>query len=431
MNDVRVSAVGRELPRGSEHAKHWDLDPGVVFLNHGSFGARPRAVLEKQRDVQRLIEREPVRFFVELCEGMLDDSRRALAGLLACDAEGLAFVPNATTGVNTVLASLRFEAGDELLTNTHEYNACNNALVRWGERWGAKVLSVNVPFPVRDEGEVIDSVLRGVTKRTKLAMLSHVTSPTGLVFPVEELTRSLQARGVRVLIDGAHAPGMVPLNLKEISAEYYTGNLHKWLCTPKGCAFVYVREDVRAEVRPLVTSHGANAISAERSRFRLEFDYVGTFDVSAYLCVPAAMEFLSGLVPGGIEGLMRHNRANALGARRVLCAALGSKEAAPESMIGTLAAVQMPMPSAIEARPSRRGYHDGLQDDLIERHGIQVPIMWFPPGGKGADRSGDATRARIVRVSMQAYNAMGQVEYLVRCLGEEMVRERRTAPESP
>lgn len=428
MHEQHRSRSGRSLPKASSLAGHWDLDPEVVFLNHGSFGACPRVVLEKQREFQRLIEREPVRFFVELCEGMLDNARHALAGLLWCDAEGLAFVPNATTGVNSVLASMRFDPGDELLTNTHEYNACNNALVRWGERWGAKVVSVSVPFPVRDEGEVIDAVLRGVTSRTKLAMLSHVTSPTGLVFPVRELTRALQARGVRVLIDGAHAPGMLPLNLREIGAEYYTGNLHKWLCTPKGCAFLHVREDVRADLRPLVTSHGANAVRPERSKFRLEFDYLGTYDVSAYLCVSAAIEFLSGLVPGGIEGLMRHNRANALSARRALCAALGANEAAPESMIGSLAAVEMPIPKGGEARPSRRGYHDGLQDDLIERHGIQVPIMWFPPGGKGAERVGSAKRARIVRVSMQAYNAMGQVEYLAGCVAEEIEREAGGTP---
>jgi isopenicillin-N epimerase len=404
--------------------RHWGLDPSVVFLNHGSFGACPRVVLEAQRRVQELIEAEPIRFFVEFCEPMLDAARLRLAELVGCDAEGIALVPNATAGVNTVLASMQFEAGDELLTNSHEYNACNNALVRWGGVKGARVVSARVPFPVRDEGEVIDAIMGSVTSRTKLAMISHVTSPTGLVMPVRELTKALQARGVRVLIDGAHAPGMVPLNLAEIGAEYYTGNLHKWLCTPKGCAFVHVREDVRGEVRPLIVSHGANAERAGRSRFRLEFDYVGTFDVSAYLCIPPAEEFLSGLVEGGLSGLMRHNRENALSARRVLCAALGAREAAPASMIGALAAVELPSPPGGVILPSVRGYHDRLWDELIERHGIQVPIMPFPPKELGATYGPGNPQTRVVRVAMQAYNAMGQVEYLGRCLVEELGREK-------
>lgn len=399
--------------------RHWGLDAGVVFLNHGSFGGCPKVVLAAQRAVQELIEEEPVRFFVERCEGMLDNCRRALAGLVGADANGLAFVPNATVGVNTVLASLKLDAGDELLTNSHEYNACNNALSYWGGRLGAKVVSVPVPFPVEDEGRVVEAIVRGVTPRTKLAMVSHVTSPTGLVLPVEEITRALQARGVRVLIDGAHAPGMLPLNLAKIGAEYYTGNLHKWLCTPKGCAFVHVREDLLESVRPLVISHGANSARTDRSRFRIEFDYTGTMDVSAYLCVPAAIEFLSGLVPGGLEGLMQHNRQATLSARRMMCEAFGSPTPAPESMIGSLGAVLIPPAAGGAVTPSARGYHDALQDALIERHAVQIPIM-PTPGAGGVTGGKPNDQRRIIRVAMQAYNSMEQVGYMVGCVREEM-----------
>lgn len=418
------SPAGRELPRASELARHWSHDPGVVFLNHGSFGGCPRVVLERQREVQDLIEREPVRFFVELCEPLLDRARGVLAAFLGCDGEGLAFVPNATAGVNTVLASLDLQAGDELLTNAHEYNACNNALAVWGARRGARVVSVSPGLPVRSAGEVTDAVLAGVTRRTKLALISHVTSPTGLVFPVAEMTGALQARGVQVLIDGAHAPGMVALSLKSINADYYTGNLHKWLCTPKGCAFVHVREDRREGIRPLVISHGANATRAERSRFRVEFDYVGTYDVSAYLCIERAIAFLSALVPGGMAGLMAHNRTNAIEARRILNEALEQEPISPESMLGSLASVHLPDPAGGVIRPSLRGYHDRLSDALIERHAIQAPVMPFPPREPGVTYGPDRPQHRMLRVAMQGYNTLKQVRYLAECVQEELRRER-------
>lgn len=423
--DEGVSPAGRTMPRASEYSRDWTLDPRVVFLNHGSFGACPRVVLAKQREIQDMIEREPVRFFVECLEPMLDETRAALAGLLGCEGAGLAMVPNATAGVNTVLSGLELAPGDELLTSTQEYNACNNALRRWGEARGAQVVCASVGFPISDEGEVIESVMRRVTGRTRLALISHVTSPTGLVMPVNELTWRLQARGVRVLIDGAHAPGMVPLNLAALNAEYYTGNLHKWLCTPKGCAFLHVREDLRETVRPLVTSHGYNTPRTDRSRYQAEFGYTGTWDASAFLSVQAALEFLGGLMAGGLEGVMRHNREQALSARRVVCDALKQPAAAPDSMIGALATVCLPMTPG-GPKPSHRGYHDRLADRLIERHGIQVPVMYHPghAGELMTERERPAS-TRLLRVAMQAYNSIEQVEYLRECLIEELEREQR------
>jgi isopenicillin-N epimerase len=249
-------------------AARWPLDPNIMFLNHGSFGACPREVLDYQAALRAEMEAEPVRFLSRELDGRLDAARGALAAFLGADADDLAFVPNATSGVNAVVRSRSFAAGDELLTTDHAYNACRNALEYVAERMGARVTVVSVPFPVASPDVIVEAVLSRVTPRTRLALIDHVTSPTGIVLPVERLCAELGARGVEIVVDGAHAPGMLPLDLGTLGATYYTGNCHKWLCAPKGSAFLWVRADQRAVVRPLTISHGANRQKPGRSRSR-------------------------------------------------------------------------------------------------------------------------------------------------------------------
>ena len=234
----------------------WPLDPKVTFLNHGSFGSCPRSVLEFQREIRERLEGQPVRFFVRELEGLWDEAHHALARFVGARTEVLVFVPIASSGINGVLRSLDFEAGDELLVTDQEYNACRNALNYVAERTGARVVVAPIPFPVRNEDAIISPVLERVTSRTRLALLDHVTSQTALVVPIQRLVRELAARGVDALVDGAHAPAMVPLNLCELGAAYYTGNCHKWICAPKGAAFLAVRADRQKLIRPLVISHG-------------------------------------------------------------------------------------------------------------------------------------------------------------------------------
>ncbi|MGE3172450.1 MAG: aminotransferase class V-fold PLP-dependent enzyme [Planctomycetota bacterium] len=385
----------------SPFARHWDLDPEVTFLNHGSFGACPRVVLQRQQQLRAELEAEPVRFLHRELEGRLDVARAALAAFVGCDADDLAFVPNATAGVNTVLRSLRFAPGDELLTTDHEYNASRNALDLVAAQHGARVAAARIPFPLHDPQQVIDAVLGAVTERTRLFLVDHVTSPTGLVLPIEPLVQALHERGIDTLVDGAHGPGMVPLALDRLGAAYYTGNCHKWLCTPKGSALLHVRKDRQDRIRPLSISHGANSPRTDRSRFRLEFDFTGTFDPTALLCIPLALEFLGSLLPGGIPALQQHNRDLALAGRDVLCRALGQEPPAPASMIGSLASVLLP-PS--DEPPGPHGM-DPLGARLWDAHRIEVPVMRWPD-----------PPLRLLRISPQIYNTVEQYEHLATLL---------------
>jgi isopenicillin-N epimerase len=239
--------------------------------------------------------------------------------------------------------------------------------------------------------------------------VDHVTSPTGLVFPIERIVRELEGRDVRVLVDGAHAPGMVPLNLRELNASYYTGNGHKWLCGPKGAGILVVRRELQSSVRPYVISHGANSTRTDRSRFLIEFGNVGTTDPSAMLTLPEAVRYVASLVPGGWPEVMERNHLLALEARRVLCVALEVPPPAPESMIGSL--VALPLPDA-RVPPSPPLLLDPLQVALHDRHGIEVPVFPYP----GYPR-------RLVRISAQLYNSVAQYESLGRSLREELARQ--------
>lgn len=391
----------------SPFAVHWDLDPQVTFLNHGSFGACPRAVLDEQARLRAELEREPVRFLWREIEPRLDAARAALAAFVGADADDLVFVPNATTGVSTVLRSLALVEGDELLFTDHGYNACRNALERVAARAGARVVVATVPFPLDGADAIVEAVLARVTPRTRFALLDHVTSPTGLVFPVARIATALAARGIDVMVDGAHAPGMLPLDLRALGAAgvaYYTGNCHKWLCTPKGSALLWVRRDGHDAVEPLVVSHGWNDLRTARARFRLLFDWTGTADPTPWLAIPAAIEFMGSLLPGGWPALMERNRALARDARDVLCESLGCAPPAPDALLGSLAAVPLPDRTGPAPPP---GAPDPLQDALWER-GFEVPVVPWPiaPG------------KRLIRVAAQVYNDLDQYRALAGALRE-------------
>jgi isopenicillin-N epimerase len=390
--------------------RHWRLAPDLHFLNHGSFGACPSPVLETQAAWRDRMERQPVQFFARDLEGLLDEARSALATFLGAAPADLAWVANATAGVNAVLRSLDLRAGDELLTTDHEYNACRNALDYVAARSGARVRVARLPVPLRSPQDVVAAIERAVTPHTRLLLIDHVTSQTGLVLPVAAIAERLRSHGLRILIDGAHAPGMLDIELTRLGVDYYTGNCHKWLCAPKGAAFLWVHPDRQAEVRPVVISHGANA-QRSRSRFLMEFDWVGTADPSAFLSVPAALDFMGSLLPGGWPALREHNRSLCLRGREILVEALGGTPLAPASMIGSIAS--HPLAAGSNAGPATSAlYADPLQDRLLEDHGIEVPIVPWP-----------APPARLVRISAQVYNHEDDYRRLANALRQLLAKD--------
>ncbi len=393
----------------------WRLDPAVTFLNHGSYGACPEPVLAAQRVWRDRMEAEPVRFLTCELDALLDATRSAVGRFLCADPEGLAFVPNATTGVNTVLQSLRFEPGDELLTDDHEYNATINALRAVAARDGARVVVARIPFPIGGPRDALDAILGAVTARTRLVLVSQVTSPTALILPVAELVTELDRRGIDTLVDGAHAPGMVPLDLDTLGAAYWTGTGHKWLCGPKGTGVLWVRADRRDRIHPLVVSHGANAELHGRPRYRHEFDWMGTVDPSGYLALPAAIDWMASAAPdgGGWPALMAGNHDLALEGRDALAAALGIEAPAPDSMLGSMAA--LPLAGVLDGAAA-----ESLGRTLEAEDRIQVPIGPWPVPAAQAD--GVASRI-LIRVSAQRYNEPVDYERLaaalVRRLGDQ------------
>lgn len=374
------------------------LDPEIVFLNHGAFGACPRAVLAHQTALRDDLERDPVRFFETLPQ-RLGAARERLAGFVGADPADLAFVNNATSGVNAVVRSLDLAPGDEVVTTTHEYNATRNALDYAAQRAGARMVVADVPFPIASPDQLIDAVMARVGERTRLVLADHITSPTALIFPIAALAAELTARGVELLIDGAHAPGQLPLSIGSLGAAYYTANCHKWLCAPKGAALLWVRADHQRRVRPTVISHGANAPVPLAERFRAEFDWTGTDDPTASLSVPAAIDAVAAMRPGGWGQVRADNHALALAARRLVCDALSIAPPCPDDMIGSMAALPLPVPPL----PWRPGQPHPIKVELYDRFRIQVPVYRWQ-------------ELTLLRLSAHVYNDLADYEQLATAL---------------
>jgi isopenicillin-N epimerase len=379
----------------------WPLDPAVTYLNHGAFGSCPRPVQEVATGLRERFERSPMQFVLRDAEPLIDEARAAASALMGAAGEDLVFLPNATTAVCTVLASLPLRPGDELVVTDHAYNACRNALNFHARRTGMSVVVARVPFPSTGAEEIVAAVLGAVTPRTRLALLDHVSSPTALVFPIADLVRALGARGVDTLVDGAHAPGTVSVDLRALDATYYVANLHKWCGVPKTAALLYVRRDRQPDVRPLVIGHGANSPRTDRSRFLLEFDWTGTHDPSATLSLPAALRYMSGLLPGGLPALRDRNHELVVSARALVADVLDVPLPCPAEMLGAMATLPLPATMSIPA--------PALYEALWRRHGIEAPVFEWPSPGRP-----------MLRICAQIYNELSQYQKLADAVRSEL-----------
>jgi len=386
----------------SNLAQQFLLDPEVLFLNHGSFGACPRPVFEDYQRWQLKLERQPVEF-LDSRRGLkanLQVAREALAKELNTAPDNIAQVSNATTGLNVVIQSLPLKPGDEILTTNHEYNALEKTWTYVARKTGAKVVVMTVPLPLTSVQQFHDAVAAGFSDRTKVLFLSHITSPTALLFPIESLVKEARSRGVFSVIDGAHTPGHIPLDLDALGPDFYSGNCHKWLMSPKGSAFVYCRPERQAMIDPLVISHGWTADNKEpgvrgpfgSSPFVDEIEMQGTRDPSAWLAVPAALEF---------------RRLHDWWKVSADCHRLAQETAARLQELTGLPALSTPEFCAPQmvAMPIPPCEPQAVHDELLRKYGIEIPVFEWQGH-------------YIVRLSCQGYNTRGQMDVLIGALSE-------------
>jgi len=393
------------VPLSSPHFSLWGLDPKIVFLNHGSFGACPLPILERQSAYRQQMELEPVRFFIRELEPLMEETRKKMAAFIGAAAGDLVFVQNATAAVNTVFRSLQLNPGDEILITNHTYPACRRVVEFVCIRTGARIREAIVPFPLKVAGQVTETVMEAVTSRTRIALIDHITSPTALIFPVHEIVGELNRLGIDTLVDGAHALGSIPLELESLGAAYYTANCHKWLCAPKSAAILHVRKDKQTGLIPLTISHAG----AEEESFTERFYWPATYDPSPVLCAADTIAFGEKLLPGGWKEWMEQNHSLVTEARKGLCEKLEINLPVPENLIAPMATIPLPTPRVIP-RISYKGIGP-FQELLYKRYHIEVPV-WF---------WGDPPR-QILRISAQLYNSPDQYSFLAEAL-EEIIRE--------
>ncbi|HEY3248155.1 MAG TPA: aminotransferase class V-fold PLP-dependent enzyme [bacterium] len=369
------------------------LRPDVVFLNHGSFGACPRPVFAVYQRWQRALERQPVEFLARRFPALMQSAREALAAYVGARADDVVYVPNATSGLNVVARSLPLRPGDEVVGTDHEYGALDRTWTFVCERRRARYVKAAVPVPVRSAQQVADAIWSAVTPRTRVLFCSHISSPTALIFPIRELIRRARQAGILTVIDGAHAPGQIPLRLDDLGADFYAGNCHKWLCAPKGAAFLHARPEVQGMLSPLVVSWGWRAERPGPSRFIDEQEWQGSRDIAAYLSVPAAIEFLRNRQWDRVRARC-HRLAKRL--RAGLLRAGGGLALSPDSPRWYAQMVSVPIPVADAEAFQRR---------LYARFRIEVPVV--PWNGR-----------TLVRGCVQGYNTGTDISALIDATAE-------------
>jgi isopenicillin-N epimerase len=372
--------------------KRFMLREDIAFLNHGSFGAVARPVFDEQERWRRRLEAEPIELIGRRGPELVAAAKAPAGELLNMRPADFGLVTNATEGVNAVLHSLRFDEGDELLTTSHVYNAIRQSMRHAAGRWGAKYVEVDVPTPIRSADAITRLLTASLTDRTRLVIIDHVTSATGLIFPAADIVAACAARGVDVLIDGAHAPGMLALDVAGLGAAYYAGNLHKWCCAPKGCGFLWVRPDRQAGIHPCVVSHDyARGLATE-------FAWQGTRDLSAWYTIPAALKFMADI---GWEHVRRHNHDLAAWAHAYLADRLRVEPLSPLDgrLLGSTATLPLPDPlDRLDEAGTR-----ALQQALYDEDKVEAPLSPW--------------QGRVhFRVSCQLYNAPADYERLATAL---------------
>ncbi|KAI1123943.1 pyridoxal phosphate-dependent transferase [Nemania abortiva] len=392
----------------------WQIRSDIVYLDNGAFGACPTVVVEKQQQVRRWIEENPHEFFERNYISSWEASRKALASFLHAEAADLVFTPGATHGMNVVIQSLSFEVGDEIITTNHAYSSVRLVLDHVAKRFDAHIVVIDVPLEVSEPDALLQRILASVTPRTRFAVIDHVPSRSGLIFPIKEIVSELAALNIDTLVDGAHAPGMIPLDITDINSAYYVANCHKWMCVPRGVGFLHVRHDRTQNIKPLVIARSPFVVNkSQHSHLEHSFGWMGTYCPSAVLTLPTSISYLGSVMPGGYHGLLSRNHDLTVLARRIICRTLGIPLPCPDSMIGAMATIPLPDSPG----PEQEGMLP-IQQILWKEHGIVIPIYSWPSYPK-----------RVIRLSVQAYNSLDQYLRLANCLRSVLHNENNSMNE--
>lgn len=370
------------------------LDPDIIYLNHGSFGATPRPVFEAYQHWQRELERQPVEFLGRRAQELLFQARTALAVYLGASPDEIVYFPNPTTAMNMVARSLDLRPGDEILTTNHEYGAMDRTWRFISRKRGARYVQQKIALPIHQAEEVVEKLWEGVTDRTRAIFISHITSPTGLIFPIEQVCRRAREAGLLCLVDGAHAPGQIPLNLAALGADFYTGACHKWLCAPKGSAFLFARQEVQPILEPLVVSWGYESERPSQSQFIDHHEWQGTRDLAAFLSVPAAIEFQD-----QHDWLTVSQNCHELASRtrQRIHGLTGLQQICPDDPAWFGQMFSAPLPGNLDA--------EAFKTRLYENYRIEAPIFTW-------------AEHILLRVSIQAYNRPADVDALLGAVTE-------------
>jgi isopenicillin-N epimerase len=379
----------------------WQLNKEITYLNHGSFGATPIEIIKHQRQLMDDLEAEPVNFMVNKLPKYLSDAKEALGNFVGTSKDNLFFVSNTTTGVNTVLKSLMLTNCD-WLTTSHAYGACVNAFKFYAAQNNSILNIAPIIYPNATDDAILEAIENTITQKTKLALIDYVTSASAIIFPIKKIIALLKAKGILVIIDAAHAPGMVDFSIDTLDADFFVANCHKWICSPKGSAFVYVNPKHHHLIKPLVISHYNDTDESSASHWSVNFDWDGTHDYSAFIGVKKAIAYMPTLHKDGWAGIKKHNHELVWEAGNKIANALGVPLPVDKNMIGSI--LNIPMPNG-EIPVFNFHYNPKLKSILYDDYKIEVPIFMFPKAPK-----------QWLRISAQLYNHMEQYDYLINSL---------------
>lgn len=367
------------------------LDNNITFLNHGSFGACPKPIFEEFQQLQLELEQEPVNFIQKKLPVYLKEAKKPLAKFIGCDAEDFFFTPNPTFAVNTIMRSLNLQKDDEILTTNHEYGAMDRTWNFYCKKSGAKYIRKEISLPIISKEQILEEFWKGYSSKTKVIFLNQISSSTALIFPVKEICDKAQQLGLITIVDGAHVPGHIDLNIQELNPDFYTGTLHKWMLAPKGSSFLYVKKEFQSDIDPLVVSWGYESLAPSESQFLDYHEYQGTQDVSQYLCTPKVIEFLE---ENNWKEKSKACRKLVLDNYKRFCDLVGTQPICPisEEFLGQMASIPIRTEKPME-----------LKELLYSKYKIQIPIM--PLNDK-----------IYMRYSINVYNYQEDLEVLYRAI---------------